>query len=125
MLFAERARQRGNADFAHLLEKTAKEELLEHFVEEAGLTRLMPVMPAIQGEAYEIETMYRYVAEQAFSAATKRFGDPFDEIRHDEMKHRDLFKQGLREVKGESTSRMATEHDLCGSRSYIAVQGGE
>jgi rubrerythrin len=41
MLFAERARQRGNAELAELLEKTAKEELLEHFAEEAGLAELV------------------------------------------------------------------------------------
>jgi len=128
MLFAERARQRDNADFAQLLEKTAKEELLEHFAEEAGLTRLVRgdasnLEDAIQEEAYESKPCTAMLRSKRFPPATKRFGDRFNEIRHDEMKHRDLFKQGLREVREEPTSRMATEHDLCGSRSYIAVQG--
>jgi rubrerythrin len=104
MLFAERARQRGNAELAQLLEKTAKEELLEHFAEEAGLAELAQgdadnLENAIQGESYEIETMYRDFAEQAFSAGEKAVGDRFYEIRHDEMKHRDAFKKALAKLE--------------------------
>ena len=104
MLLAELARQRGNAEFAQLLEKTAKEELLEHFAEEAGLAELVRadsdnLEDAIQGESYEIETMYRDFAEQAFSAGDKAVGDRFDEIRHDEMKHRDAFKEALAKLE--------------------------
>jgi len=109
MLFAERARQRGNPELAQLLEKTAKEELLEHFAEEAGLAELVRadsdnLEDAIQGESYEIETMYRDFAEQAFSAGDKAVGDRFDEIRHDEMKHRDEFKKALTKLR-ENPSR--------------------
>jgi rubrerythrin len=104
MLFAERARQRGNAELAELLEKTAKEELLEHFAEEAGLAELVRgdadnLDDAIQGESYEVETMYRDFAEQAFSAGDKAVGNRFDEIRHDEMKHRDAFKKALAKLE--------------------------
>ena len=104
MLFAERARRRGNAELAELLEKTAKEELLEHFAEEAGLAELVSgdadnLEDAIEGESYEVETMYRDFAEQAFSAGDKAVGDRFDEIRHDEMKHRDGFKKALAKLE--------------------------
>jgi rubrerythrin len=100
MQFAERARQSGNTELAHLLEKTAKEELLEHFAEEAELSELLGsdsknLEDAIQGESYEVDTMYRDFAEQAFSAGDKAVGERFAEIRHDEMKHRDAFKEAL------------------------------
>jgi len=100
MLFSERARQSGNTELAQLFEKTAKEELLEHFAEEAALAELVGgdvenLEDAIQGEAYEVDTMYRDFAEQAFSAGDKAAGDRFEEIRHDEMKHRDAFKKAL------------------------------
>ena len=41
MLFAERARKTGNPDLAQLLEKTARQELLEHFAEEAELAGMV------------------------------------------------------------------------------------
>ena len=100
MLFAERARKAGNPELAQLLEKTAKEELLEHFAEEAALAQIVSndvanLENAIAAESYEIESMYRDFAEQAFSAGEKAVGDRFEEIRHDEMKHRDAFKEAL------------------------------
>jgi rubrerythrin len=100
MLFAERARKAGNPELAELLEKTAKEELLEHFAEEAALAEIVHgdldnLREAIAAESYEIDSMYRDFAAQAFSAGEKAVGDRFEEIRHDEMKHRDAFKQVL------------------------------
>lgn len=103
MLFAQRARQTGNPELAQLLEKTANEELLEHFAEEAALAEVVRsdvdnLEDAIAAQSYEIETMYRNFAEQAFSAGDKAVGDRFEEIRHDEMKHRDAFKEALSKV---------------------------
>ena len=103
MLFAERARKTGNPELAQLLEKTAKEELLEHFAEEAALAEIVRgdvdnLEDAIAEESYEIETMYRDFAGQAFSAGEKAVGDRFEEIRHDEIKHRDAFKKALSEL---------------------------
>lgn len=100
MLFAERARQSANTELAQLFEKTAKEELLEHFAEEAALAELVGsdtenLQDAIQGESYEVDTMYSDFAEQSFSAGDKAVGDRFAEIRHDEMRHRDAFKEAL------------------------------
>lgn len=100
MLFAERARKDGDTELAQLLEKTAKEELLEHFAEEAALAETVGndmdnLADAIASESYEVESMYREFAEQAFSAGENAVGDRFEEIRHDEMKHRERFKQAL------------------------------
>jgi rubrerythrin len=100
MLFAERARKAANPELAQLLEKTAKEELLEHFAEQAALAQIVGtdsdnLKDAIAGETHEIDSMYRDFAEQAFSAGDKAVGDRFEEIRHDEMRHRDAFKEAL------------------------------
>jgi len=100
LLSAERARKAGNPEVAHLLEKTAKEELFEHFAEQAALAGVVSndienLEDAIAGESYEIETMYRDFADQAFAAGEKAVGERFAEIRQDEMKHRDAFKEAL------------------------------
>ena len=50
---------------------------------------------AIQGESYEIETMYREFAQQAAAAGDKPAADRFEEIRHDEIGHRDAFETAL------------------------------
>ena len=50
---------------------------------------------AIDGESYEVETMYRNFAEQAGAAGDRAVADRFAEIRQDEMKHRDAFKTAL------------------------------
>lgn len=107
MLFAERARKTGHPELAQLLEKTAKEELLEHFAEEAALAEIVRsdtdnLEDAIAAESYEIETMYRDFAAQAFSAGEKAVGDRFEEIRNDEVKHRDAFKEALSKLAKKS-----------------------
>ena len=100
LLFAERARKTGNPELAQLLEQTAKQELSEHFAEEAALAEIVRsdfdnLEDAIASESYGIESMYRDFAEQAFSAGDKAVGDLFEEIRHEEMKQRDAFKEAL------------------------------
>ena len=100
MLFADRARRTGNPELAQLLEKTAKEELLQHFAEEAALAGIVGsdvenLEDAIASESFGIESMYRDFAEQAFSVGDKIIGDRFEEIRHDEMQHRSAFKEVL------------------------------
>lgn len=100
MLFAERARRSGNTELAQLFEKTANTERLEHFAEEAELAGLVGsdadnLNDAILGESYEIETMYRDFARQAGAAGDQAAAARFEEIRHDEMKHRDAFKEAL------------------------------
>ncbi len=100
MLYAKHARQNGNTELAELLENTAKEELLEHFAEEADLAELVRsdadnLRIAIQGESYEVEKMYRDFGERAAAEGDKAAADRFAEILHDEMKHRDAFKAAL------------------------------
>ena len=73
ILFAEHARQGGNTELAELFEKTAREELSEHFTKEAGLVGLVRsdaenLEDAIQRESYGSETVYRDFAQQAFIA---------------------------------------------------------
>ena len=108
MLYAERARQSGNTELAQLFENTAREERFEHFAEEAELAGLVAndadnLRDAIEGESYEVETMYRDFAEQALAAGDKAAADRFAEIGRDEMKHRDAFKAALARIEKIST----------------------
>ena len=100
MLYAERARKNGNKRLALLFEKAARTERFQHFTEEADLAGIVGsdtdnLRDAIAGESYEVETMYREFAEQAAAAGDKAAADRFEEIRHDEMAHRDAFKAAL------------------------------
>lgn len=110
LLYAEKAKQSGDMELAKLLEETAKTERLEHFAEEAKLAGLVAadsanLKDAIKGESYEVETMYKEFAQQAMAAGDKAAADRFEEIRKDEMKHRDAFQTALSKV--ESTSKGA------------------
>jgi len=107
MLYAERARQNGNSELAQLFENIAGQERLEHFAEQAELAGLVGtdadnINDAIQGESYEVETMYRDYAKQAADAGEQAASDRFAEIRQDEMKHRDRFKAALANLSGDS-----------------------
>lgn len=98
MLFAEHARESGKSELAELLEKTARDELSEHFTVQAGLVGLVRsdtenLEDAIQRHSYAVETMYRDFAQQAFSAGDTAVGNRLEEIRHGEMKHREAFKK--------------------------------
>lgn len=100
MLFAQHARQQGQTELANLFERTAQVEHLEHFAEEAALAGLVGsdadnLRDAIQGESYEVDTMYREFAEQAEAAGEQAAADRFREIRADEMKHRDAYEAAL------------------------------
>ena len=66
MLFAEHARKNGHPELADLFEKTAHVERFEHLAEEAELAGLVGsdadnLADAIEGESYEVETMYQRV----------------------------------------------------------------
>lgn len=103
-LFAERARKAGNKELAELFEKAAKTERFEHFAEEAELYGLVGsdaenLSDAIKGESYEVETMYAEFAKQAAEAGDQIAADRFEEIRRDEMKHRDSFKAALADLQ--------------------------
>ena len=96
LLYAEHARKSGNKELADLFEKTANTERFEHFAEEAELAGLVGsdaenLRDAIKGESYEIDIMYLEFAGQATAAGDTAAAARFEEIRHDEMGHRDAF----------------------------------
>jgi rubrerythrin len=100
MLYAQHARKNGKKELAALFERAARTERFQHFAEEADLTGLVGrdsdnLRDAIKGESYEVDTMYREFAQQAAAAGDKAAADRFEEIRHDEMAHRDAFKAAL------------------------------
>ena len=104
LLYAERARKNGNTELADLFEKTAKVERFEHFGEEAELAGLVGsdadnLQDAIKGESFEIDTMYLEFAQAAKITNDTAAADRFEEIRHDEMGHRDAFKIALAKLK--------------------------
>ncbi len=104
LLYAEHARQNGNTELANLFETSAKTERFEHFAEEAQLAGLVSsdadnLKDAIKGESYEVDTMYRQFAEQAAAVGDKAAAERFQEIRKDEMKHRDAFKAALAKIE--------------------------
>jgi len=100
LLYAEHARKSGNKELADLFEKTANTERFEHFAEEAELAGLVGsdaenLGDAIKGESYEIDIMYLEFAGQATAAGDTAAAARFEEIRHDEMGHRDAFNSAL------------------------------
>lgn len=104
MLYARHARKEGNAPLADLFEKAARTERLDHFAKEAALSGVVGsdaenLQDAIEGESYEVDTMYRNFADQAKTAGEKAVADRFEEIRHDEMGHRDAFKAALAKIR--------------------------
>ena len=104
MLYADHARRAGNENLARLFEESAKTERFEHFAEEARLAALVGsdqenLKDAIQGESYEVDTMYREFSEKAESSGDRAAAKRFQEIRQDEMKHRDAFKAALEHPK--------------------------
>jgi rubrerythrin len=99
-LFAEHARRHGRNELADLFDETARTELLEHFAEEAELLGLVGedeanLQDAMDGEAYEVDTMYRTFAEQAQAAGDPAAAERFSEVREDEMRHREAFASAL------------------------------
>lgn len=109
LLFAEQARKTGNQELANLFEKTAKVERMEHLREEAELAGVVGsnednLKDAIKGESYEVDTMYRQFAEQARAAGDNAVADRFEEIRRDEMKHRDTFKAELKKLENKTAA---------------------
>lgn len=104
MLFARHAEQNKNPELAKLFRTAAHIERFQHFAEEAELAGSVGsdadnLRDAIKGESYEVETMYREFAEQAAAAGDKAAADRFEEIRHDEAGHRDIFKAALNSME--------------------------
>jgi rubrerythrin len=60
---------------------------------------------AIEGESYEVDTMYREFAKEAAASGDNVAADSFEEIRRDEAKHRDAFKAALTKIGFQTTAR--------------------
>lgn len=108
-LYAAQARHNGNEELARLFESAANTERLEHFAEEAHVADLVHgdaenLKDAIEGESYEVDTMYPGFAKEARAAGDDAPADRFEEIRRDEMKHRDAFKAALTKVEVKTTA---------------------
>ncbi len=109
-LYAEHARKNGNKEVADLFEKAAKMERFQHFAEEAQLAGLVRsdaenLRDAMKGESYEVGTMYFEFAQQATKDGDKAAADRFEEVRRDEMKHRDAFKAALAALESEPAQK--------------------
>ncbi|MFE9098868.1 ferritin family protein [Streptomyces sp. NPDC007264] len=103
-LFAEQARKQGLASVDGLFQRTAKVELGEHFTEEAALSGLVGsnaanLRAALQGEAYESQTMYRTFAKQARQDGDTSAAEVFDELARDEAAHHAAFTKALEVVR--------------------------
>jgi rubrerythrin len=104
LLYAEQARKSGNKELVELYEKTASTERFEHFAEQAQLAGLVGsdadnLKDAIKGESYEIDIMYLEFAQTANVAGDTAAAARFEEIRQDEIGHRDVFKIALAKLK--------------------------
>ena len=108
-LYASQARRNGNSELAQLFEDAANTERFEHFGEEAQVAHLVKsdadnLKDAIEGESYEVDTMYREFAKEAAASGDNVAADRFEEIRHDEAKHRDAFQAALAKLGSTTTA---------------------
>jgi len=58
---------------------------------------------AIKGESYEIDSTYLEFAGQARASGDTAAAARFEEIRHDEMGHRDAFKNALAKARNQAS----------------------
>jgi len=122
-LFARQARNNGDNELADLFDKTADQEYLEHFMEQADLLQLagsdeQDLANAIAGESFEVDTLYKQFAEDAHEDGDEQVAHRFEEIRRDEAFHQLAFHEALIKIqmrqltmKG-ATSRSAKAHDF-------------
>ena len=104
ILYAQHARAHGHTDLAELFERTAMTELTEHVPEQADLLGLLGtdvehLRDAIAGETYEIDTMYQQFIEDATRDGDQAAAERFDEVRQDEIKHREAFTAALKHLE--------------------------
>jgi rubrerythrin len=97
LLYAKQAERNGNAELANIFTQAAKTERFQHFAEEAELAGLVGSDADNLKDA--VDTMYRKFAEQATAAGDKAAAARFEEIRQDEMAHRDAFKVALAKIE--------------------------
>jgi rubrerythrin len=106
-----------------MFDKTADQEYLEHFVEEADLLQLVgtdeqDVTNAIAGESFEVDTLYKQFAEEAHEDGDEEVARRFEEIRRDEAFHQLAFHEALIKIQTRqrtmraTTRRHAQSHDF-------------
>ncbi len=105
-MYARQARKNGRMELADLFERTADQEFLEHFSEEAELLGLVKtddqdIHDAIAGESYEVERMYKNFAEEASIDGDAEVAHRFEEIRRDEAQHLAAFEEALTKLENQ------------------------
>jgi len=122
-LFAKQARNNGDNELADIFDKTADQEYLEHFVEQADLLQLVgtdeqDVTNAIAGESFEVDTLYKQFAEEAREDGDEQVAHRFEEIRRDEAFHQLAFHEALIKIQTRqrtmkaATRRSSKAHDF-------------
>jgi len=104
--FAQIAREEGYHYIAKIFEETAENEK-QHALDElralGGIgTTLENLKAAIEGEAYEVSTMYPEFAEQAMKEGNKQAAALFRMIARVEEHHRDRYRKLLEMVANDS-----------------------
>jgi rubrerythrin len=100
-LYAKQARESGDTELADLFEKTANAERFEHFAKEAQLAGMAGsnadnLRNAIQSEVDDL-------ARHSTAPQDKAVADLFEEIRHNELNHREAFKAALAKRESKNT----------------------
>ena len=103
-LFAKHARANGDNELADLFDKTADQEYMEHFTEQADLLQLVgtdeqDLTDAIAGESFEVDTLYKRFAEEAREDGDEQVAHRFEEIRQDEAFHQLAFQEALLKIQ--------------------------
>jgi rubrerythrin len=122
-LFARQARNNGDNELAEMFDKTADQEYLEHFVEQADLLQLVgtdeqDVTNAIAGESFEVDTLYQQFAQEAREDGDEQVAHRFEEIRRDEAFHQLAFHEALIKIQTRqrtmkaATRRSSKAHDF-------------
>lgn len=97
--YAKQARETGDTELAELFERIANTERFEHFANEAKIARMTG--SNIENLRNAIESEVDDVAKHASGPQDKAVADLFEQIRHEELNHRESFKTALakRQVK--------------------------
>lgn len=122
-LFAKHARNNGDNELADIFDRTADQEYMEHFVEQADLLQLVgtdeqDVTNAIAGESFEVDTLYKQFAEEAREDGDEQVAHRFEEIRRDEAFHQLAFHEALIKIQTRqramkaATRRSSKAHDF-------------
>jgi rubrerythrin len=120
-LFAKQARKNGDNELADIFDKTADQEYMEHFVEQADLLQLVgtdeqDVTNAIAGESFKVDTLYKQFAQEAREDGDEQVAHRFEEIRRDEAFHQLAFHEAL--IKIQTRQRIMKVATRRGSKAH-------